>query len=199
MCFLDKCTHFQAFLSPQPAIPLSMLHASFYSNVYNQVPCIQTIAKYPLWGNEEQNNIWCCLEQNAIKMITAPSFLHSFIHWYSLAISTYIPLQYLKMLKRVESATDHWGKSAALVQMGKEQKSKAGVAQANTCSGAVWAGSSCPIQLSGRATLVAGWQGSLSHPSPAMASPAQPWDRTLHSPAGHCIKQEHSPVLSTWS
>lgn len=100
MCFLDKCTYFQAFLSPQPAIPPSMFHASFYSNAYNRVPCTQTTAKYPLWGNEEQNNMWCCLEQNAIKMITAPAFLHSFIHWYSLTISTYIPLQYLHVKER---------------------------------------------------------------------------------------------------
>lgn len=59
----------------------------------------------------------------------------------------------------------------------KNKKAKEGVAQANTCSGAVWAGSSCPIQQPGRARL-----GSLSHPLPA--SPAQPWDRALHNPAG---------------
>lgn len=96
MCFQDKCTHFQASLCPQPAISPSMFHASFYSNTYNWVPCTQTTAKYPLWVNEEQSSIWC-LEQNAIKMITALSFIHSFIHWYSLTISICFPSQYLMM------------------------------------------------------------------------------------------------------
>lgn len=90
------------------------------------------------------------------------------------------------MLKRIKSATNHLlrQKCSCGVNRWKNKKAKEGVAQANTCSGAVWAGSSCPIQQPGRARLVAGWQGSLSHPSPAMASPARPQDRTLHNPAG---------------
>lgn len=90
------------------------------------------------------------------------------------------------MLKRIKSATNHLlrEKCSFGVDRQKNKKGKEGIAQANTCSGAVWAGSSCPIQQSGRARLAAGWQGSLSQPSPAMAAPARPWDRRLHSPAG---------------
>lgn len=105
------------------------------------------------------------------------------------------------MLKRIKSATNHLlrEKCSFGVDRQKNKKGKEGIAQANTCSGAVWAGSSCPIQQSGRARLQQDGRA-------ASASPHLQWQLLPGPGTGdctalqvHCMKWDHAPAVSTWS
>lgn len=100
--------HLHTFPSffPSTAIPPFAFHAGFYTKAYSRVPCTHRTAKYPLRTNEEENSMWCCLEQNAIKTKTALCFIHSFIHSFT-DILWHNPLQYLPIAKRIKSARNH--------------------------------------------------------------------------------------------